>query len=209
METAVRSTGLLRRTIEFFFPPAVSTLQDLHDFITGEASYLAQKTVVGYCRVKTMLDFDKLLTEPAFREGYDITRWEGYAGTLGDSLILLEGLLRPADEPRRTRLADSVAAFYPLWLGEHLPSHRQNWDDWHAAFAARFALSRLAEPVRPDIVIRDTAKLIHETVPIADRLKRNDHEVILGDLRLHAVAMHTQMLKRFRREALVQALTAD
>ena len=101
METAVRSTGLLRRTIEFFFPPAVSTLQELHDFITGEASYLAQKTVVGYCRVKTMLDFDKLLTEPAFREGYDITRWEGYAGALGDSLILLEGLLRAFPRERR------------------------------------------------------------------------------------------------------------
>ena len=203
-----RTAGLLQRTKEFFFPPAVSTAAELKAFASGEAAYLAQKTVIGYCRVKTMYDYDKLLKEPAFRDGYEICRWEGYAGTLGDTLILIEGLLRPADESARQKLADSVGALYPLLLAEAQAPHRSDWTDWQDAFARRYALTQHAEPAHPDHVIEDTAKLIHELVPIHPRLKREDREVILGDLRLHAIAMHASMLKRFRRDALVRELTA-
>ncbi len=198
---------MLRRTLEFFFPPPVSTPAELKAFAAGEASYLAQKTVIGYCRVKTMLDYEKLLKEPAFRDAQESCRWEAYAGTLGDMLILIEAWLRPGSEPARQRLADSLAALYPAILDEHVPVHRQNWDDWHEAFARRFALSRVAEPAAPEMVVTETAKLIHELVPIADRLKRNDREVINGDLRLHALAAHGAMQKRFRRDALIAALT--
>ena len=47
---------LLHRIKEFFFPPTVSSRDELIRFIAGESAYLAQKTVFGYCRVKTMLD---------------------------------------------------------------------------------------------------------------------------------------------------------
>lgn len=204
---AERKSGLLQRTREFFFPPAVATRAELETFIGGEAAYLAQKTVIGYCRVKTLYDYEKLLTEPAFRDGMEICRWEGYAGTLGDTLILVEGLLRPADESRRHRLADSIAAFYPALLDQGKPVHRTDWADWHDAFARRFALTCQAEPTQPHHVVEDTAKLIHELAPIHPRLKREDREVVLGDLRLHMVAMHASMLKRFRRDALVRELT--
>lgn len=200
--------GLLRRTKEFFFPPPVATKAQLMAFASGEAAYLAQKTVIGYCRVKTLYDYDKLMTEPAFRNGAEICRWEGYAGTLGDTLILVEGLLRPAGESERQRLADSIGALYPLLLDESKPPHRRDWADWHEAFARRFALSRHAPPALPDHVIRDTAKLIHELCPIHPRLKGNDLEVIFGDLRLHSVAMHSAMRSRFRRDALIAELTA-
>lgn len=198
---------MLRRTLEFFFPPAVSTRAEFESFIRGEASYLAQKTVIGYCRVKTMHDYEKLLTEPAFRDGLEVCRWEAYAGTLADTLIMVEGLLRPTEEPARMRLADSLEALYPSLLGG-VPPHRRDWNDSVAAFAARFAESRQADPAHPRKVTDGTAKLIHELAPIHPRLKREDLEVVRGDLRLHAVAMHAAMLKRFRREALVRELTA-
>jgi hypothetical protein len=198
---------LLRRTLEFFFPPSVSTPEELKAFAAGEASYLAQKTVIGYCRVKTMLDYEKLLTEPAFRDAQESCRWEAYASTLGDMLVLIEGWLRPGAEPARHKLADSLAAFYPAILGQHVPPHRQDWADSLAAFERRFALARASEPAAPEQVVTESAKLIHELVPIADRLKRNDREVINGDLRMHMLAAHSAMLKRFRRDALVAALT--
>lgn len=203
-----RKAGLLQRTKEFFFPPPVASRSELQEFAAGEAAYLAQKTVIGYCRVKTMLDYDQLLKEAAFRDALEICRWEAYAGTLADTLILVEGLLRPLDDSARQKLADSIAALYPVTLDQTRPSHRADWADWHGAFAKRFALTTHAEPAHPDHVIEDTAKLIHELVPIHQRLKRNDLEVIRGDLRLHAVAMHASMLKRFRRDALVRELTA-
>lgn len=198
---------LLHRIKEFFFPPTVSTPEELRVFVAGEAAYLAQKTVVGYCRVKTMLDYEKLLTEPAFRDQQEFSRWEGYASTLGDVLIMVEAWLRPAENETRRRLADSLAALYVTILNEYVPQHRQNWTDSIEAFSARFALARTIEPLPPEQIVTGSAKLIHDLVPIADRLKRNDLEIILGDLRLHMLAAHASMLKRFRRETLVAALT--
>lgn len=202
-----RRPGMLRRTLEFFFPPPVATAAELEAFLTGEASYLAQKTVIGYCRVKTLYDYEKLLGEPAFRDALEVCRWETYAGALGDSLILAEGLLRPGDEAQRIALADSLAALYPELLNRIVPSHRTDWQDRLEAFANRFALTRQSEPAQPHVVVEKTARLIHELVPIHQRLKRNDLEVVLGDLRLHTLAMHGAMQKRFRRDALICALT--
>lgn len=204
----IMQPGLLQRTRNFFFPPRVTTLAELQDFVTGEAAYLAQKTVFGYCRVKTLTDYDKLMTEPAFRDGVELCRWEAYAGTLGDTLILAEGVLRSADPEQRIRIADRIANFYAAWLNSHVPPHRSDWADRIAEFAARFAAARAGAPLPPDIIVQDTAAIIHTTVPLHDRLKRNDHEVILGDLRLHALALHSQMLRRFDRPALVTALLA-
>jgi hypothetical protein len=198
--------GLLHRIKEFFFPPPVSTREELRAFIAGEAAYLAQKTVVGYCRVKTMLDYEKLLAEAPFRDAQDQCRWEGYASTLGDVVIMVENWLRPDDPESRHRLADSLAALYASILMEAVPAHRQNWDDCIAAFGPRFAQAREADPAAPEKIVSGSAALIHEHVPIADRLKRNDREVILGDLRLHILAAHASMQRRFRRDALVAAL---
>lgn len=198
---------LLHRIKEFFFPPSVSTLDELKAFVAGEASYLAQKTVIGYCRVKTLYDYEKLLKEPVFRDAQEICRWEGYASTLGDILVLIEGWLRPADPAARKKLADSLVALYSTIINETVPPHRKDWTDSIVAFERRFALARDAEPAAPEQLVTESARLIHELVPIADRLKRNDLEVIAGDLRLHMLAAHASMLKRFRRDALVAALT--
>lgn len=199
---------MLHRIKEFFFPPIVSTPAELRTFITGEAAYLAQKTVIGYCRVKTMLDYEKLLKEAAFREGHEISRWEAYASTLGDVIIMTEGWLRPEAPDARRRLADSLGALYPAILNEAVPVHRQDWADVIEAFRIRYAQA-CAEvpPLAPEQIVTGSAALIHDIVPIADRLKRNDREVITGDLRLHMLAAHAAMLKRFRRDTLVAALT--
>lgn len=175
--------------------------------MAGEASYLAQKTVIGYCRVKTMYDYEKLLTEPDFRDAHDICRWEGFASTLGDIVILVEGWLRPPESAPRRRLAAALQDLHDSILDQQVPPHRQDWADRREAFGRRFALACLAQPPAPDHVVEESAKLIHELVPIHMRLKRNDREVILGDLRLHALAMHESMQKRFRRDDLVAVLT--
>lgn len=198
---------MLHRVKEFFFPPSVSTQAELRAFIAGEAAYLAQKTVIGYCRVKTMLDYEKLMTEAPFRDGQEISRWEAYASTLGDVAIMVEGWLRPNDAGSRRLVADAIAALYRAILTETVPAHRQDWVDSLEAFATRFGQAREAAPEPPEKIVTGSAALIHDVVPIADRLKRNDREVILGDLRLHILAAHASMLKRFRRDALIAALT--
>src|SRR3546814_4227467 len=117
-------------------------------------------------------DLEKLMTEPAFRDGVELCRWEAYAGTLGDTLVLVEGHLRPDDPALREALADRIAGLYPLWLNGHVPPHRTDWTDRLDAFAARFRAARIAPPVSPDAAVQETAILIHTTVPLHDRLAR-------------------------------------
>src|SRR3546814_7057714 len=72
-----------------------------------------------------------------FRDGVELCRWEAYAGTLGDTLVLVEGHLRPDDPALREALADRIAGLYPLWLNGHVPPHRTDWTDRLEAFADR------------------------------------------------------------------------
>ncbi|WP_430398131.1 hypothetical protein [Ferrovibrio sp.] len=208
MDQGLAERGLLQRSIEFFFPPKVADAAALRRFIAGEAAYLAQKSVIGYCRVKTLLAFEKLMKEKIFAELIEICRWEAFSMTLADTLIVAEGCLRPADPAARQAVAAHLAQLYGDILHEHVPGHRaEGWADRIEAFQARFTLSCQVEPQPPEQVIQSTAALILELAPIHTKLKRNDLEVIAGDLGFNMVALRTSMGKRFRPDDLVAALT--
>lgn len=208
MDQGIAERSLLRRSIEFFFPPKVADAAELRQFVAGEAAYLAQKSVIGYCRVKTLLAFEKLMKEKTFTELMEICRWEAFSMTLADTLIVTEGCLRPADAAARQAVSAHLARLYGEILNEHVPGHRtEGWNDRIEAFQARFALSCQVDPLPPEHVIRSTAALILELAPIHIKLKRNDLEVIAGDLGFNMVALRTSMGKRFRSQDLIADLS--
>ncbi len=205
----VAEPGWLRRLQLFFFPLPVASAAEFRQFVAGEAAYLAQKTVIGYCRVKTLLAFEKLMKEAIFTELLHICRWETYSLTLSDTLVLAEGCLRPQDPAAQARLRASLEALYADILAEKLPVHRpQGWGDRLEQFAKRLALAAEAAPAPPEHLVRDTATLVLELAPIHTSLKRNDLEVVLGDLGFHIVALRGSMRKRFRPAALLAELAA-
>lgn len=205
----VAEPGWLRRLQLFFFPQPVASAAEFRQFVAGEAAYLAQKTVIGYCRVKTLLAFEKLMKEAIFVELMHICRWETYSLTLADTLILAEGCLRPEDSAAQARLRAALQRLYGEILAEKLPVHRpEGWGDRLEQFERRLALAGIAAPVPPEHLIRDTAALVLELAPIHTKLKRNDLEVVLGDLGFHIVALHGSMRKRFRPASLLAELAA-
>jgi len=210
MPTLARKQGWLSRGWAFFFPPTVHDAEALRDFLSGEASYLAQKTVMGFARVKTMLAFEKLMTEAAFRDGLEVCRWEAFAQTLADCIIMAEGALRPAGPAEADKVADGLRRLYADILNEHVPAHRleNGWADRIAQFDARFATHRLAAAQHPAELSKHTAASIMELMPLAKRLIRNDLEVIAGDLGFHMVALRDSMTKRLRPEPLRALLCA-
>ncbi|MBX3454208.1 hypothetical protein [Ferrovibrio sp.] len=210
MPAAARKQGWLSRGWEFFFPPVIGDGPGFRDFLAGEASYLAQKTVTGFARVKTLLAFEKLMKEDAFRQGMDICRWEAFAQTLADCTIMAEGVLRPADAAQAAKVADGLRRLYADILNEHVPVHRQQegWADRLEQFNTRFAQSRMAAPLHPAVICKDTAASIMEYMPLHNRLIRNDLEVIAGDLGFHIVALRDGMAKRLQPEPLRAWLAA-
>lgn len=209
MEDIGERPGLLQRTKEFFFPPSVETREQLLAFLNGEASYLAQKTVMGYCRVKTLLAYEKLLTEAAFRDGLEHCRWETFSLTLGDAIVLAENTLRNEAGSRRPEVIEGLARLYPEIIAQHHAPHRpEGWADRCDEFARRFALSSMSVARPPADICKETAKVVLDLVPLHIDLKKRDLEIIAGDLGLHMLALSDSMGRRFRQAALIAALTA-
>jgi hypothetical protein len=187
-------------------PPPVAHRAELKRFVTREAAFLANKSVIGYCRVKTMYDFDKLMSEPAFRTELERARWRAFTLTLGDVLVLTEQMLRPEEEDARLLMVDRLVELYGEALNEEAAESSEFVpSDERAAFDSRLRRMGMGR-CAPHNVCRETARAVHEAVPIHPDLKRLDLEIIESDLKFHLVALSSVMHKRMLKSELQSEL---
>ena len=188
----------------------------LRDFISTRAALVAQKAAVDYCRGKTGLFSYALFEEKEFQDALTVCRWETFAATLADTLIITEGFLRPATSALggvdiSGRVGNALAELYPEILASYpLPIHRtvKGWADAKAAFAIRFAATR-AQPPRPPVdVANHSARRLFETLPIHTNMREFDEEIVHGAVRFRLVAVQQELQRRARPAELVAALAA-
>lgn len=203
------------RTASLWRQAPIDSLESLRGFIATRAAFVAQKSAVDYCRGKTGLMSRALFEEKVFRDALDVCRWESFAATLGDILILTEGFLRTtAPQTARDRLQRAGAAlaeFYPAILASYpLPAHRadKGWKDAEAEFAIRFAAARTAPPGEPTQVAFHSAMRMFETLPIHSSMRQFDEEIVHGAVRFRMVAAYQELTRRADPEKLVAALAA-
>ncbi|MGH6919609.1 MAG: hypothetical protein ACREJ0_18105, partial [Geminicoccaceae bacterium] len=72
----------------------MATLDELADFLAAQTAYVAQRTVLEYCRARAGLNWDKLFREQAFVDSLEVCRWEAYAEMLAEVAELVLILLR-------------------------------------------------------------------------------------------------------------------
>jgi hypothetical protein len=107
----------------------VATRDELADFLAAHTAYVAQRTVLEYCRARTGLNWDKLFGEQAFLDGLEVCRWEAYAALLADVAEFALILLRrqsPADP--QVYLPGIAEAARAALLRHPVPRHRASWD---------------------------------------------------------------------------------
>ncbi len=197
-------------------PPPIATRALLRDFVSSRASLVCQKVAVDYCRGKTGSFSHALFTEKEFQEALTVCRWESFAATLADVLIMIEGFLRPeasvlGDSDAARRVGDALAGLYPEILASYpVPSHRadKGWADAEAAFAIRFAAARAAPPRPPVEVAGHSARRLFETLPIHTSMRELDEEVVYGAVCFRMVAVHQEFLRRARAPELIASLVA-
>jgi hypothetical protein len=171
---------------------------------------------VDYCRGKTGSFSHALFEEKEFRDALAVCRWESFAATLADIIIMTEGFLRSeppgsggGDTARRA--SEALAQFYPEILASYpVPTHRaaKGWADAEAEFAIRFAAARAAPP-RPPVEVADhSARRLFETLPIHTHMRELDEEVVHGAVRFRLIAVHQELLRRARPHELIAALAA-
>jgi len=156
--------------LKSFLPkPKVRNLAALQQLLEDEASYLAQRSVIDFARNELGSLSAQAFDDPRFLAKLAVSRWEGFALTLADMVVLAHALLQDAAVPR-TRLDTCLGDLYAAVLAGHpRPEHRsQDWDADVAMLRARLA-TRPDGPGRPQAYAEVTGSAVFETLPFAPR----------------------------------------
>lgn len=198
---------MLKQIFQRWRRPTITTGETLGVFLDQNASLIAQKTIIGYCTVKTMLPLAELTREKQFADALEISRWEAYAAALADMFTVAEGRLRPAAGGRGHELAGRLADLYRQRLTAHpAPAHRaQGWEPDIAALHQRLTTAQIAPPMAMADVSAICAEHIYATLPIHERLREPDKPAIVANVQFMMVGL----AHRFDAEIDSAAIVAD
>lgn len=193
----------------WFRPGPIDTAAGLQAFLDERAAFVAQKTIVAYCQMKTRVHLPELLKDKPFEEAFERSRWESFAIALSDLMIIVDGELRTGlkDDAAET-LADRVRAMYRAVLnGYPRPAYRADgWEDAFEAFDRRFAVARLAPPRPVREIASHAAQRIFDLLPIHPSLRKNDAMSVEGGVHFLIAAAMDALSHRMRRDAVLADL---
>ena len=156
--------------LKAFLPtPKVRSLVALQQLLEREAAHLAQRSVIDFARNELGSLSAQAFDDQRFLDKLAVCRWEGFAATLADMMVLTHAQLLDAGVPRQTldaRLGDLYAA---ILAGYPRPDHRaQGWDDEIAALRKRL-VERPAGSANPQAYAAATGAMVFNTLPFPPR----------------------------------------
>ncbi|WP_135467907.1 hypothetical protein [Crenalkalicoccus roseus] len=182
----------------------------LRAFLRRQAAFVAQKTVLDYCRVKAGRQEQRVMADPDFRAALRHCRWQVFLPALADVTALIEAWLRPHAEGREPVLAAALVRLHVEALAaEPVPP-----EEVEAAEAALRALpGHLAalqlEPPWPAHRLPLLAEApLFATLPVHPDQRRGEAPAIRGALRFHIVSTQQEMERAFAPAALAGRLLA-
>jgi hypothetical protein len=190
--------GLLDTLLPEFLrkPQPIVSAEELAGFMDSRSAFLAQKSIVEFCRVRAGVYWQKLFSEKEFKAALNHSRWRAYPACYAIVAEMVEGALREPAGIRRRGLPAAlervaIATFSKYAVPEGSPS--TFWED-----AAELTRRRLdatqAGPPRPVREIpKPLARIVFEMVPI--------HPDLMNLLRAHE-----DFLAHANRDALVDEL---
>jgi hypothetical protein len=198
---------MLSRLGTLFGGQRIGDLHRLEELVASETARLAQKSTTGYCRTKAGLNVELLFKEKGFLELVEVCRWNGFAVTLADMLLILEGFLRPVAEAsgRLAPLDAWLLDFHARHIGQYVHPER-SWDADRDEMRQRLARARLAPPIPAANVGFDSAKRIWDWLPVHPRLRVDDFELVQNCLRFGHVSFRQELERRVDPAAIVAAL---
>ena len=78
-------------------------------FLEGQAAFVAQKTVLDYCRVKMGRNDKRYFADPDFQAALEHCRWQVFFAAAADVVLLAEAVLRPLAAGREAALGADVS----------------------------------------------------------------------------------------------------
>lgn len=190
--------------------PSVRSGPELADFLAAQTAYVAQRSVIEYCKARTGLNWDKLYAEQMFLERLEVCRWEAYAIVLAEvAELALIRLRRGGAADPQSVLPGLVAAAHAALLRHPVPSHRSTWTDAAEAIEPHLARALLAEPRPVHVLGFQSADAIFDLLPIHADLRPEDREMFQNSVRFAICGVFDAMTRSFDVPALEAALVSS
>lgn len=183
----------------YFFPERIRSRAELARFVSGEASYVAQRSTYEFSRNTLAWYGQAAFGDPKFNEAFAVCRWEAFAALAADMMTILRFFLDagPELDPALLQVHADVLGEYPA------PAHRPDgWGDRHAALLGRFAGT--ASSHRPDLKAMGhrTGLLIHEYAPARSKNAEEERAVLAAAATFGLISFSDRLPKRLDRAAL-------
>jgi hypothetical protein len=189
--------------------PPVTSAAELADFLDRRTSFIAQKCVIEFCRVRAGIYWQKLFDEEDFKDRLNLSCWESYTPVLAMILEVVDADLREAAGLRQRSIpaaledvARQVTERYPVPQG----APADFWEQERKIIAERIKVL-VAQPARPiEKMAAPLARMVYERLPIHKNIVRDDYDYIHNNLRMNLVRTHEDFLVLAKPADLVASL---
>lgn len=186
---------MLRRLVDHFRPPRIRDRAALRRFVSGEASYLAQRATYEFSRNTLAWYGQHAFADREFNASFRVCRWESFAALVEVFCVLVRSRLGEA--PAGGDLDAAMVAAAESMLREYeTPGHRSGWDDVTASLRARLALLSPAAPPAPAALGAEVADRVLPTLPVHSSNRKEDREVLASAFAFGAIAFRDRMVAR-------------
>jgi hypothetical protein len=185
------------------------TPEALRSFLSRQAAFVAQKSVIDYCRVKAGRKEQEFFADPGFSAALSHCRWQTYAGSVQDVVAMAESWLRPCVPGREAALAAALARLGAEIFAAAEPPPTEAASIAASAAALPLHLQRMQEAppkAANKLPLLAQAPLL-ATLPIHPDQRIGETPSITGALRFHMVSAQQEMERAFDRQGLAAALT--
>jgi hypothetical protein len=192
--------------------PPLTSAAELADFLDRRTSFIAQKCVIEFCRVRAGIYWQKLFEEEDFKDRLNLSCWESFTPVLAMLLEVVDADLREAAGLRQRslpaaleKLAWGVMERYPVPHG----APEDFWQREREIIAGRMKVIS-AEPARPiEKMAAPLARMVFARLPIHENIVRDDYDYIHNNLRMNLVRAHEDFLFLARPAGIVADLLGE
>jgi hypothetical protein len=199
---------MLGRLGRLFRTPRSGETADFRVFLDRQAAFVAQKTVLDYCRVKSGQRERVMFADPDFQAALRHCRWQTWTGAVQDVTALAEAWLRPHAPGREAALAAGLVALAAALIeAANAPAEeRASLDAARDALPRHLATLQDAPPRSADRLPLLAEAPLFATLPIHPDQRIGESPAIKGALRFHIVTTQQEMERAFDAPALAAAL---
>lgn len=185
--------------LDFFRTRRSADFAELGRFLHAQAAFVAQKTVVDYCRVKTGRRERQYFSDPDFQAALLHCKWQVFFASVSDLAAVFEAHLRPHAAGREGCLAAALAHLHDAALFDEAPPHQEaaGARERAEAFPRHLAELQRSPPVSAHRLPLLAEPVLFATLPIHADQRVGEGPSIRGALRFHIVTTQQELERRF------------